>query len=155
MRQYASMAQCAGSENWSLDMLKMAKASGCPGFDVSGRVDGARVAKWIAANADKFDSDKAMDEMSKWKLERTKYDAQRAKLKFLREDGQLISMEDAEAWYEAQGLAFSTKLYEKLEQELPERLFGLTIPEARVICRKLADDILHELREYKANPSMG
>ena len=138
-----------------MDMLKLAKASGCPGFESSGRVDGAKVAKWIADNADKFDGEKAVDEMSKWKLERTKYDAQRAKLKFLREDGQLISMHDAEAWYEAQGLAFSTKLYEKIEQELPERVYGLSIPEARVICRKLADEVLHELREYKAHPSMG
>ena len=79
---YESIRQAASATGRPLDVLKAAKAEGCPAFKAGGRVHGGELSEWLAAHPDvlkvkgtpKEESQRRISEIKaarvKWELER-------------------------------------------------------------------------------------
>ena len=137
---FGSMKQAAAIKQLSVSLLKAAKASGCPGFDKSGRVYWEQVQPWLTEHADEL---KANQEESKdyWVLFKLRADAQRSQLALERDKGLYLSKEEVAQQLLQLGSATKAIFKTKLEDELPPQLVGLDSISIKEKLSKAVDEI--------------
>jgi hypothetical protein len=136
---FASMRQAAGAKGVSVSTLRNAKASGCPGFHQSGRVNWAQVEPWLASNANNLPEDEESKEH--WELFKLRADAQRSQLALETAQGKHLSKDEVAAQITQLSSAAKSVLRTTLEDELPAKIQGLDAIAIKAVMAQAVDEI--------------
>jgi hypothetical protein len=134
---YDSMAQISAAEKIPLEVLRVAKRNGCPNFK-GGRVCITGLREWIAANAGKLNtasdpkdlrSAKLMQEIRKLKIQNdTKEGALILRSKVVENHARILG-------------SVLPRVKQMLENEVPQQVYGLGVPDIRVHMKGVYDEI--------------
>ena len=145
MKQAAPMLAAAGVPI-SVELLKVAKHAGAPGFDASGRVDCDQVAVWLRdpRNDQLLNSPTARKAIAEARHEEAKLE--RTEFRNGIEQGRYLEKRLIADRLLKLSADQVTVLRQKVENEFPPMLVGKGLEEIRTECRALVDR-LHALME--------
>src|ERR1051325_8443200 len=120
---FESMGNAAGAKGISVTILKQAKAKGCPGFRIGGRVEWDKVEPWILEHREELTEG---DENTKayWELFKLKADAQRSQLILEKEKGLYLAKEEVAQQLRALVAGTKATLKTTLEDSTPPKVLG-------------------------------
>jgi hypothetical protein len=139
---YDSISQASVTLNISQEVLKAAKAAGCPNFKSSRvYVDGLK--KWIADHAAAI-----TPEQDKATLKDQKLREEVRKLKLANDvkEGKLVERSRVVASWQRASKAIVSALRQRLENEYPTGVAGLEPAQARVYGKRLVDLCISDIR---------
>ena len=134
---YDSMQQISAAEKIPLGVLRAAKRAGCPMFK-NGRVCLTGLRAWIANNSDKLQVGNDPKDLRQAKL---REEIRKLKIANDTKEGALILRSKVvEIHARILGMVLP-RLKQILENELPQRVYGLSVPDTRVLTKTTYDDI--------------
>jgi hypothetical protein len=121
-------------------LLRLAKKSGCPGFEASGRIHWDVAEPWFNQHRVELE-DELEDNLLKWKTRKTKAEAITAEMELEELKEKYVDKEEAKAFLKQIASATKAVLKSKLTQELPPRLLGLGITEMSLVMDSVVQEI--------------
>lgn len=135
------MGQAAAATGFSKDSLKRAKELGCMAFKPGGRVDGAALREWMRANEAKLRASTEKPGGGPLKDQKLAEEIRKLRIKNDRDDGLSVLKSKIGADLHALASEQLALLRQRLENELPSQVAGLEPSNARIIFKRVVDEL--------------
>ena len=137
-RLFDSMSQAASAMELPTELLKRAKAGGCPAFRPGGRVDEVGLREWLAAHGDEITEG---DTKLSLQIEKLREEVRKLRLVNDERDGVLVEKSKVIAAIQRAGAAWhSARL--RIEAQEPAKLVGINaVPEMAGQVKRLMDEV--------------
>lgn len=142
------MKAFSASSNIPLDIVRVAKAMGCPGFEHNGKCYGDIIIPWITEHMDELEASNE-DDIKHWKMRLVRAQALNEELKLEESKQNYISKKEVAQMIKNVAMSQKSILKARLTQELPQKLVGLDVPKITQLMDDLLVDVCKLMEKLK------
>lgn len=139
---YDSIKSAAAGEKLPFETLRLAKAAGCKAFRGS-RVHAAELRQFLKEHPELA---RESSEIAKLRAADLRVRIEQRKFRLAQERGEFTDTRKLVEQVGPMLTSFRDLVYAKLEQEAPVAMAGMGVPEARMIGRRMAGELLTKLQ---------